>query len=47
MSEEKGFMELLREALATEDLTKKEAIYAKIVEQEMKRVQEELRLSAS
>lgn len=38
--QEKGFMELLRELLATDDLTKKEAIYEKIVEQERKRVRE-------
>ncbi len=38
---EKGFMELLLEALSTEDLTQKEAIYEKIVEQEIKRLQKE------
>lgn len=38
--QEKGFTELLLEAEATEDLTKKEALYVKIVEQEIKHVQE-------
>ncbi len=44
---EKGFTELLREAHATENSTQKEAIYAKIVEQEKKRVLAELRRPAS
>ena len=39
---EKGFMELLREALATDDLAKKEELFAKIEEQERKRVEQEL-----
>ena len=38
----KGFMELLLEALSTEDLTQKEAIYEKIVEKELKRVRMEI-----
>lgn len=44
---EKGFMELLLEAISTEDSTQKEAIYEKIVEQEIKRLQMESRHSAS
>ncbi len=43
----KGFMELLLEASATEDLTEKEAIYAKIEELEIKKEREALRHSAS
>ena len=43
----KGFTELLPEAHATENSTQKEAIYAKIVEQEKKRVLAELRRPAS
>ena len=39
---EKEFTELLRELLATDDSTQKEAIYEKIVEQERKLVREEL-----
>lgn len=39
---EKGFCELFRELLATDDLTKKEAIYEKIEEQERKRVRMEI-----
>ena len=38
---EKGFMDLLLEAISTEDSTQKEAIYEKIVEQEIKRLQAE------
>lgn len=37
---EKGFTELLLEAESTEDLKKKESLYAKIVEREIKHVQE-------
>ncbi len=39
---EKGFCELLREALATDDLAKKEELFAKIEEQERNRVKQEL-----
>ena len=39
---EKGFMDLLLEALATDDLAQKEELFAKIEEQERKRVEQEL-----
>lgn len=39
---EKGFMDLLLEALATDDLAQKEELFAKIEEQEWKRVEQEL-----